>query len=321
MKRIAVLAGGSSSEAAISLKSAKVVAQHIDNKKYNVELITLTDKNWKTESGFIIDKNDFSYLNNDEKIKFDGVVIMIHGTPGEDGKLQGYFDMLNIPYVGCNQLASSITFNKWTCNTLLKAGGFNVARSIVLRSNKEHYNPLDFYNEIGLPMFIKPNNGGSSFGVSKVKTINEIGKAIDDAFKEGSEVIIESAIEGKEYTCGVYKHKKEIKALPITEIISDSEFFDYAAKYEGKSKEITPARLDETTTVKLQNMCCEAYKYLHLGGFVRIDFMYNGNEAFIIEINTVPGMSEQSIIPQQVRANGMDLTEFITAFIDELFDQ
>jgi D-alanine-D-alanine ligase len=224
-------------------------------------------------------------------------------------------------YIGCNQLASSITFNKWTCNTLLKAGGFNVARSIVLRSNKEHFNPLDFYNEIGLPMFIKPNNGGSSFGVSKVKTINEIGKAIDDAFKEGSEVIIESAIEGKEYTCGVYKHKKEIKALPITEIISDSEFFDYAAKYEGKSKEITPARLDETTTVKLQYMCCEAYKYLHLGGFVRIDFMYNGNEAFIIEINTVPGMSEQSIIPQQVRANGMDLTEFITAFIDELFDQ
>jgi D-alanine-D-alanine ligase len=240
--------------------------------------------------------------------------MMIHGTPGEDGKLQGYFDMIGLPYTGCNQLASTVTFNKWACNTMLKQLGFKCADSVLLRKG-DKWTTEDIIAAVKLPCFVKPNDGGSSFGVTKVKTAEELPESIKLAFAEGSEVLIESMIAGTEITCGVLRMHGKTSALPVTEIIPEGEFFDYAAKYEGKSSEITPARLNPEVYSKVQHTAQEIYDQLGLGGVVRIDMMIQEGVPLVIEINTVPGMSAASIIPQQAEKAGILLKDLISALI------
>lgn len=321
IKNIAILAGGHSSEEVISLKSASVVKKHLDTSMYNATIVKITPEEWVTEHGYSIDKNDFSYLNeHKEKVTFDGVFMAIHGTPGEDGKLQAYFDLIGIPYNTCNQLAAALTFNKWTCTTLLKQIGFNAAGSVVIR-NSDGYNLNEILKTVGIPCFVKPNNGGSSFGISLVKEEGKLEQAIKHALNEDDEVIIESFMEGREVTCGVYRLNGETKALPATEIVSDNEFFDYEAKYEGQSNEITPAPIPEDLYAEIQKTTIKIYDALNLNGICRIDYILKNDIPHVIEVNTVPGLSEESIIPQQIKAAGYSLQDFFSMILQEMFNE
>ena len=319
MKNIAVISGGYSSEVIVSVKSAKTVFNHIDKSKYNCFEISITKDSWYVlinDAKIDIDISDFSFIHNGAKINFDCAYIVIHGTPGEDGKLQAYFDMIDIPYTTCNHLASTITFNKYTCNQLAKTLDVKCAKSLMLRKN-EKFNVTKIGEELGFPMFVKPNDGGSSFGISKVKKEEGIRKAIKEAFAEGEEVIIESFLSGIEVTCGVYMEKGTIKALPITEIVSDNEFFDFEAKYNGSSQEITPARISDELTNKIQRQTESIYAKMNLAGICRIDYIIMENEPYMIEINTVPGMSDASLIPQQANCAGIELKDLLGIQIEE----
>lgn len=318
-KNIAIAAGGFSSEASISLKSAKIVAKNINKTKFSPYVINISSKDWFAESengNIAVDKNDFSIVVNGTKIIFDCVFIAIHGTPGEDGKLQGYFDLLKIPYTSCSQLASAITFSKWTCNTLLKQLGVNCAPSYLIRNTKQ-YDSKSIADAVGMPCFVKPNNAGSSFGVSKVSKEEELVAAIYKAAEQDSEVVIESFIKGTEVTCGTFRKNNEIIVLPITEIVSKKDFFDYEAKYQGASEEITPARISTEVANKIGEINRFVYRQLDLKGVVRIDYIIKDDVPFLIEVNTVPGLSEQSIVPQQARAHGISLPDFFTTLIEE----
>ena len=319
MKNIAVISGGYSSEVIVSVKSAKTVFNHIDKSIYKCLEVSITKDSWHVliESNKIeIDKSDFSFVLNGVRNVFDCAYIVIHGTPGEDGKLQAYFDMIDIPYSTCNHLASTITFNKYACNQLAKTLKIKCAKSIILR-NEDEFCVTKIGEELGFPMFVKPNDGGSSFGISKVKEEGEIEKAIKSAFAEGEEVIIESFLSGTELTCGVYKEKGKIKALPITEIVSENEFFDFEAKYNGSSQEITPARISDELTNKIQKLTESIYSKMNLAGICRIDYIVMENEPFMIEINTVPGMSDASLIPQQAECAGIKLKDLLGIQIEE----
>jgi len=320
-KNIAILRGGDSSEIAISLKSADVVFQHIDTDKYTPYRVHMEGTDWHVihdQQTYPIDKNDFSFSTDGRKICFDGVFMAIHGTPGEDGVLQGYFDLLNIPYNCCDSFESAITFNKAMCNALLKQFNIPSAKAVIINKGAE-YDLETIQNEVGLPCFVKPNRAGSSFGVSKVSAENQWGDAIKDAFKHDEQVIIESFVDGTEITCGVIQKEGELIALPLTEIASENHFFDYEAKYEGKAREITPARVSNENRDQVQSISKDIYRILNLKGMVRMDYIIENKQAFLIEINTIPGLSEESIIPQQARCYGMSLKELFSLSIENMF--
>ncbi len=324
MKRnIALVTGGFSGEAEISYLSAITIENNVDKEKWNLYKIDITLQGWFYELSpgkkISVDKNDFSLLINNDKINFDAVLIGIHGTPGEDGKLQGYFDMLHIPYTSCNAAASALTFNKRYTIAVAALGGIKVSRSVLLFKNSFHSTD-ELVNGLRFPVFVKPNNGGSSIGMSKVNSLSEeLGAAIEKAFKEDDQVLVEEFIKGRELTIGVFRSKSKIIPLPITEIISKKDFFDYEAKYLGASEEITPAKIDESVAEKVRKEAIKAYQMFNCRGVVRIDFIYNEEDGYpyMLEINTVPGQSEASIVPQQVRAMGWDLTQFYTALIED----
>jgi len=323
-KKIALVTGGYSGEAVISYKSAVTIEKNVDKEKWDCYKIDINPNGWFYESlngeKIAVDKNDFSIVIDSKKIIFDAVLVGIHGTPGEDGKLQGYFDCLKIPYTSCDAATSALTFNKRYTVAVAAFAGINVARSLHLFKN----NPLSveqILNSLTLPLFVKPNNGGSSIGMSKVKQADELQAALDKAFKEDEQVLVEEFIKGREFTIGVFKSRGNIIALPITEVISKKEFFDYEAKYEGASEEITPAKVEETIAGKIRDEAQKAYGVFNCNGVVRIDFIYNedNGNAYMLEINTVPGQSEASIVPQQVKAMGWSLKEFYSALIEECF--
>jgi D-alanine-D-alanine ligase len=321
--RIAFVTGGYSGEAEISYQSAKTIEKNIDPEKFDYLKIDITPEGWfhQLPSGekIEVDKNDFSLLINGKKTLFDGVLIGIHGTPGEDGKLQGYFDMLNIPYTSCDCAISALTFNKRYTVAVASFAGIKVANSVLL-FKKNYQSPDELVKNLQFPVFVKPNNGGSSIGMSKVNSLSEeLGAAIEKAFKEDEQVLVEEFIKGREFTIGVFKSKGKIIALPITEVISKKEFFDYEAKYLGASEEITPAKVDESVAEMIKKEAIKIYQIFNCRGIVRIDFIYNEAEhqPYMLEINTVPGQTEASLVPQQVRAMGWTLMDFYTALIEE----
>ncbi len=323
-KKIALITGGYSGEAVISYKSAASIEKNLDTEKWETYTIDINPTGWNylAPGGekFPVDKNDFSITVAGNKINFDAVLVGLHGTPGEDGKLQGYFDTLNIPYSTCDTATSALTFNKRYTVAVAAFAGMHVAKSVHLFKHI----PVTadaVLTTLKLPVFVKPNNGGSSIGMSKVKEPAELEAAIDKAFKEDDQVLIEEFIKGRELTIGVFKWKGEVIALPITEIIAKNEFFDYEAKYEGASEEITPAQVDESIAEKIRTEAKKAYAVFNCNGLVRIDFIYeeaSGNP-YMLEINTVPGQSEASIVPQQVVAMGWTLKQFYTALLEECF--
>ena len=311
MKKVAVIEGGYSKEKAISIKSAKTVFDNLDRTKFSPTRVLIDKNEWTAyddEGRYPIDKNDFSFIKNGQKEIFEHAFIVIHGTPGEDGKLQGYLDMAGITYNTSSSSISSLTFQKFHCNQFLKTYGFNVAEAVLIKPEDEiNKNPI--IEKVKLPCFVKPTDGGSSFGITKVRKHNELLSSIKEAFKHGTEVIIEENLDGREITCGVYRDSKGIKTLPITEIISENEYFDYDAKYNGKSKEITPAELDEKMTNKIKELTKEIYGILGMRGIVRMDYILNKYEVpFLIEINSVPGMSRESIIPQMAKVDNIGLS-------------
>lgn len=328
-QNIALVTGGLSGEAIISYKSAVTIDNNIDRNLFNVFKIDMNAEGWwyelpdgrKTE----IDKNDFSLPLDNEKINFDAVFIGMHGTPGEDGKLQGYFDMLKIPYTGCDAATSSLTFNKRYAVAVAGMAGIAVAKSVIL-IKKNFESPDEIVSTLKFPVFIKPNNGGSSIGMSKVNhPSDELGLAIEKAFKEDNQVLVEEMIKGREFTVGVFKSEDKVIVLPLTEVKAhgDKDFFDFEAKYYGKSDEITPAVVEESIAEKIRDAAQKVYSIFNCGGVVRIDFIYNEEEGrpYMLEVNTVPGQSEASIIPQQVLAKGWSLKEFYTKLIWDSFNK
>jgi D-alanine-D-alanine ligase len=323
-KTIALVTGGFSGEAVISYKSAVTIDNNLDREKFNVYKIDVNSKGWyyeladgrKTE----IDKNDFSLQLDSQKIGFDAVFIGLHGTPGEDGKLQGYFDTLNIPYTSCDAATSAITFNKRYTVAVAKMAGIAVANSIHLFKHSP-IQAAQILNELKLPLFVKPNNGGSSIGMSKVEKAEELDVAIAKAFQEDDQVLVEEMIRGREFTVGVFKTKGNIIVLPLTEVKAhdDKAFFDFEAKYQGKSTETTPALVEETIADKIREAAHRIYSVFNCRGVVRIDFIYDeeSGQPFMLEINSIPGQSEASIVPQQVKAMGWSLKEFYTKLVEE----
>lgn len=311
--------GGDSSESVISLKSAEVVQKYLDSEKYNAYRVLINKEKWMLiheGKEFPLDKNDFSANLNREKIKFDAVFNAIHGTPGEDGKLQGYFELLGIPYSSSGVLGSALTFSKGTCNAVIRAWGLaSTAKSVVVRKG-EKANIPEIISQLGLPCFVKPNNGGSSFGASKVKSKNDLQPALNKAFEHDKEVIIEEFLPGTEVTCGVFRHAGKTTVLPVTEIVPKNDFFDFEAKYKGASQEITPARISPELTAQVQQITGTVFNKLGLKGMARIDFIIKENIPHLVEVNTTPGLSEQSIVPQQARAMGISLTELFGMMIE-----
>ena len=319
-KNIAIVAGGDSSEVVVSLKSAAGLYSFMDKERYNVYIVTIVGKTWQVEwsetEKIAIDKNDFSFVRDGVKTTFDFAYITIHGTPGENGILQGYFELIGLPYSCCGVLAAAVTFNKFTCNQYLKGFGVKVSESMVLRAGQTASDE-EVAKNIGLPCFVKPNVGGSSFGVTKVKTIDQLQPAIERAFAEGNEVMIEAFMSGTEITCGIYKTKTKTQVLPITEVVSENEFFDYDAKYNGQVKEITPARLSPALTERVQKLTSAIYDILGCKGIVRIDYIISeGDVINLLEVNTTPGMTATSFIPQQVAAAGIDIKEVMNDIIE-----
>lgn len=324
MKRnIAIVAGGDTSEIVVSLRSAQGIYSFIDKEKYNLYIVEMEGRRWEVQradgSKVAVDKNDFSFMNGAEKVVFDFAYITIHGTPGEDGRLQGYFDMMRIPYSCCGVLAAAITYDKFVCNQYLKSFGVRIAESLLLRQGQT-VSDEDVIEKIGLPCFIKPNLGGSSFGVTKVKTKEQIQPAIAKAFSEAEEVMIEAYMEGTEVTCGCYKTKTKSTVFPLTEVVTHNEFFDYDAKYNGQVDEITPARIEEELTRRIQTLTSAIYDILGCSGIIRVDYIITaGGKINLLEVNTTPGMTATSFIPQQVRAAGLDIKDVMTDIIENKF--
>lgn len=325
-KNIALVTGGFSGEAVISYKSATTIDNNLDRELFNVFKIDINTSGWwyslsdgrKVE----VDKNDFSLQLDNKKINFDAVFIGMHGTPGEDGKLQGYFDTLSIPYTSCNAATSAITFNKRYAVAVAGMAGVGVAKSVLLIKNS-FGNEGDSLSQLKLPVFVKPNNGGSSIGMSKVDESFDLNAAIEKAFKEDDQVLVEEMIPGREFTVGVFKSEGNINVLPLTEVRAnaDKSFFDFEAKYQGKSTETTPAIVEEVIAEKVRETARKVYSTFNCNGVVRIDFIYNEAEQrpYMLEVNTIPGQSDASIVPQQVKAMGWDLKTFYTKLVMECF--
>ena len=324
---VAFLTGGYSGEAVVSYSSAKTIEANLDHELFTVYKIDITTSGWfhETPGGekVKIDRNDFSLTIDERKITFDVVFVGIHGTPGEDGKLQGYFDLLSIPYTTCSAAVSALTFNKRYTVAVAAFGGIPVSKSVHLFKGQENESKA-LLADLKLPVFVKPNNGGSSIGMSKVTAAADLDAALVKAFKEDTQVLVEEFILGREFTIGVFRDKGEIKTLPITEVSTKKDFFDFEAKYTaGMAEEITPAQVDESIAESVRNHARKIYAILNCSGVVRIDFIYNEANAlpYMLEINTVPGQSEASIVPKQVRAMGWTLKQFYTALIQEALGQ
>ena len=321
-RKIAIIAGGDSSEYGVSLRSAAGIYSFLDHDKYDVTIVCLRGTEWQaqvTEDIWVdIDKNDFSFTYQGQHTKFDFAYITIHGTPGENGVLQGYLDMIGVPYSCCGVLAAAMTFNKFTCNHYLKGFGIRVAESILLRKHQSSMpTSQEIVDQLGLPCFIKTNVGGSSFGVTKVKAIEDVQPAIERAFAEGDEVICEAFMQGVEITCGVYKTKNNAVAFPITEVVTSNEFFDYDAKYNGQVDEITPARIPDHVRDAVQALTLKIYDILGCKGIIRVDYILTDNWTInLLEVNTTPGMTATSFIPQQVRAAGLDIKNVLSDIIE-----
>jgi D-alanine-D-alanine ligase len=322
---IAIVAGGDSSEIVISVKSGKNIFSAIDTSKFTPWLVQIEGKNWSVMEGdkiiADIDKSDFSFVFNSKKITFDYAYITIHGTPGEDGILQGYFELVKIPYSTCNIHSSSLTFNKWYCNNYLRNFGITMAKSVKI-ARGEMFDAQKLALEMGLPLFIKPNEGGSSFGVTKVKNVEEIEPAIMKALEESNEALVEEFIDGTEFTCGLVKLRNKEYIFPVTEVLPKNEFFDFEAKYTvGAADEITPARLPEHLFQKCQEISSRIYDLCNCNGIVRVDYILKNGEFHFLEINTTPGMTDTSFIPQQIKAMGFTLTDVLTEIINDRLHQ
>lgn len=319
MKNVAIVMGGYSSEYKISLTSGNVVFNQLDKTKYRLFRIQILPEKWvyvdENEKEFPINKHDFSVTIDGKTIVFDVVFNAIHGTPGEDGLLQAYFQLLGIPQTSCDYYQAALTFNKRDLLSVLKPYGIKTATSFYLNLG-DIINSQEIISKVGLPCFVKPNKSGSSFGISKVKTLEELLPAIENAYKEDNEIIIESFLDGTEVSVGVIYYKGEIKVLPITEIVSENDFFDYEAKYLGKSKEITPARISEELKVKIENVAKRAYEVLKMKGFSRSEFIIVNNEPHMLEMNTIPGLTTESILPQQAHEAGISLPELFENAIE-----
>jgi D-alanine-D-alanine ligase len=333
MKNIAVIYGSDSSEWEVSVRSGEFTASQIDGEKYNVYEVFARFGKWslaayrKSGSERIvipeeqrpqIDKSDFSAQAGYEKVRFDYAYIMQHGTPGENGLMQGYLEMMGIPHSGCNAFVSAITFDKFSCKSYLKDVDFvKCADDIFLRKGESIEGLAEkAVEKLGLPMFVKPTDGGSSFGVTKVKTAADFGKAVEYAFSEGNMLIAEAAIVGRELTCAVYFNGKENVALPVIEILTDNEFFDYEAKYNGHSKEVCPAQIPDSLRIEIQETSKKIYAHLGCSGLVRVDYICAEDGLYFLEVNTIPGMTSASLVPQMVRAAGMNMTDFLTTVIE-----
>lgn len=324
MKRtIAIVAGGDTSEYEVSLRSAQGIYSFIDKEKYTLYIVGMHGLDWhvRLDDGrtLPVDRNDFSFQLDGQKVKFDFAYITIHGTPGEDGRLQGYFDMLRIPYSCCGVLAAALTYDKFACNQYLHAYGVRIAESLLLRQGQSITDD-EVVEKIGLPCFIKPSLGGSSFGVTKVKTREQIQPAIAKAFDEAQEVVVEAFMDGTELTCGCYKTRDKSVVFPITEVVSHNEYFDYKAKYNGESDEITPARISDELTDRVKKLTSAIYDILGAQGIIRVDYIVTeGDKINLLEVNTTPGMTATSFIPQQVRAAGLDIKDVMTDIIENKF--
>lgn len=320
-KRIAILAGGYSSEKVVSLKSAATIQKYLSSDRYESIMVIIDRDAWKAQyngNTYTINLNNFSFHDGDKEIRFDGAFNIVHGTPGEDGLISGYFDMLGIKHTSNKALQGSLTFDKFLCNKLAAEFGAKISKSFLLTSADDPQ-IKNIATEIGFPCFIKPNDSGSSFGVTKVKSAGEVPQAIQHAFEHGTAVVVESFVNGIEVACGIVKLKNVITTFPITEIVPDTEFFDFEAKYAGKSKEITPARIPESVAQEIAATTKMLFEKFMLRGFARIDYIIQDNVPYLIEMNTIPGMSEQSIVPQQVQCQGWSLEQFVTGIADEFF--
>jgi D-alanine-D-alanine ligase len=317
MKNVGIFCGGFSSEAAISILSAKTIASNFP-KQYRVFLIEVSEDKWEVcieDEKIVFHAWDFQFEYQSERIKLDFGIIYIHGNPGENGKLQAFFELRNFKYINSGALASELSFDKWYCNQFLKGFGINVAKSLLLRSISD-YTSEEILEFLGLPCFVKPADSGSSFGISKANKIEEVQPALQKAFQEGGSVVIESFLNGIEITCGVYRNEFGIEALPLTEIATENDFFDYEAKYLGKSKEITPARISKINAEVIQELAKKIYLILNLRSIARIDFMLVEDVPYLIEVNTTPGFSPASIVPQMIHVAGKTITEFWQEIID-----
>ena len=317
-KNIAIIMGGYSSEIDISIKSGNVVYSHLNKEKFNAFRVLILKEKWVVldaqENEFLIDKNDFSFTKKNIKTTFDCVFNAIHGAPGENGQLLAYFNLINLKHTSAPFYQMALTFNKRDTLSAVKAYGIKTATSIYLNKG-DKINLDQIITAVGLPCFIKPNNAGSSYGISKVHTKNEILPALEKAYKEDSEILIESFLDGTEVSVGIIQYRGETKVLPITEIVSENDFFDYEAKYEGKSQEITPARISLTQQAKLEKVAIKVYDILNISGFSRSEFIFVDSEPYFIEINTVPGLTEESILPQQAQVAGISLAELFESAI------
>jgi D-alanine-D-alanine ligase len=320
LKNIAIVAGGDSSEYIVSVESASNIKKALDTNRYRPFIITVKGSRWLLgtieDDGPEIDKNDFSVILEGKKILFDCVFMAIHGTPGEDGKLQAYFDLLRIPYTTCGVLTSALSFNKYVCKGFLNNFGILSATAMLVRKGYR-FDTKKIKAGIGLPCFVKPNNGGSSFGVTRVTKESQLKEAINKAFSEDDEVIIEEYIEGIELTGGLIKTADRELVFPLTEIVSRNEFFDFNAKYNREADEITPARIPEKPAAECRRISSHIYDVLDCRGIVRIDYIYSKGKFYFLEVNTVPGMTGISIIPQQIEAMGLEIAEVLTMTIED----
>lgn len=326
-KNIAIVCGGDSSEHDVSLRSAQGLYSFFDKERYHVYIVDVKGTDWHVnlDNGDIvpIDKNDFSFVQADTTVYFDYAYITIHGQPGENGVMQGYFDLIHLPYSTSGVLVEALTFNKYVLNNYLRSFGVNVADSLLLRRG-ESYDEKEIERRLGMPCFVKPAADGSSFGVSKVKEADRLAPALRVAFMESDEVMVEGFLDGMEISQGIYKTKEKTVVLPATEVVTSNEFFDYDAKYNGQVKEITPARLSPETAAKVSAETARIYELLHANGIIRIDYIISKDSegcdvVNMLEINTTPGMTATSFIPQQVRAAGLDIKEVLTEIVENQF--
>ena len=320
-KKIALVTGGYSQEYSISLSSSKQIARAMDPARYDLFTILITRDHWMylTQTGdrLPVDKNDFSILHEGKKLHFDAAFIAIHGTPGEDGQLEGYLDMLNIPYTCSGRLASALTFNKIACKQYLAPFGFRFAGTVQVRKGTP-YSAENLVSEVGLPCFVKPNEGGSSFGISKVTRVEDLPAALEKAFEEDKLALVETFLPGTEITCGLMKTLEKDYILPVCEIVSKNDFFDYEAKYTpGMADEIVPARIPDEVSRKCQEMSSRIYSLLDCRGLVRIDYIWTPEEIWFMEVNTIPGLSAESIVPKMIRAAGLEPGQIFGEMVED----
>ena len=328
-RTIAIVCGGDSSEHDVSLRSAKGLYSFFDKERYNVYIVDIKGQDWHVElhdgTTAKIDRNDFSFKENGKTVLFDYAYITIHGTPGENGILQGYFELIQLPYSTSGVLVEAMTFDKFVLNQYLKSYGVSVAESLLIRRGYEHLvSDDDILSRVGMPCFVKPANDGSSFGVSKVKNIDQLAPALRKAMMESDEVMVESFLDGVEITVGCYKTREKSVIFPITEVVTHNEFFDYDAKYNGQVEEITPARISDDVARRASEITSAIYDILHCNGIIRIDYIITknsdgSNKINMLEVNTTPGMTPTSFIPQQVRAAGLDIKDVLTEIVENQF--